>query len=75
VSVEDVAPIELRRAGSGRILWRCLGYLRPYWAYVAASYVLLLVTNGITLAMPIIMRQIVDRGIRGGEIETIQWGV
>jgi ATP-binding cassette subfamily B multidrug efflux pump len=74
VSVEDVAPVELRRAGSGRILLRCLGYLRPYWAYVAASYVLLLITNGITLAMPVVMRQIVDRGIRGGAVETIQWG-
>ena len=71
---EKVAPVELRRAGSTRTLLRCFGYLRPYWTYIAASYALLLINNGMTLAMPVVMRQIVDRGIRGGEVETIQWG-
>jgi ABC-type multidrug transport system fused ATPase/permease subunit len=52
-----------------------MGYLRPYWAFVAGSYLLLLINNGITLGMPLIMRSIVDRGIRGSDIGAIQRGV
>jgi len=59
---------------SGRVLLRCLGYLRPYWPLVAGSYLLLLINNGITLGMPLIIRSIVDRGIRGGEPDFILRG-
>jgi len=52
-----------------------MGYLRPYWAFVAGSYLLLLINNGITLGMPLIIRSIVDRGIRGSDIGAIQRGV
>ncbi len=59
---------------SGWVLLRCLGYLRPYWPLVVGSYLLLLINNGITLGMPLIIRSIVDRGIRGGEPEFILRG-
>jgi ABC-type multidrug transport system fused ATPase/permease subunit len=75
MKAEEIAPIELRRAASLRVLLRCLGYLRPYWRFVAGSYVLLLINNGITLSMPLIIRHIVDQGIRGDSVGTIQWGV
>jgi ABC-type multidrug transport system fused ATPase/permease subunit len=56
-------------------LWRCMSYLRPYWPFVLGSYLLLLINNGVSLAIPQIIRSIVDQGIRGGDIDVIQWGV
>jgi ATP-binding cassette subfamily B protein len=35
----------------------------------------LLMSNGITLCMPLIIRTIVDRGIRESDIVAIQWGI
>jgi ATP-binding cassette subfamily B protein len=52
-----------------------MSYLRPYWPLVLGSYLLLLGNNGISLAIPQIIRSIVDQGIRGGAIDVIQWGV
>jgi ABC-type multidrug transport system fused ATPase/permease subunit len=68
------APIQLRRPGGWQTLLRCLGYLRPYWPYVVGAYLLLLLNNGITMSMPLIIRSIVDKGIGGGQVGTIQWG-
>ena len=73
--VDTPSPIKLRRPGARHTLFRCMGYLRPYWAFVAGSYLLLLINNGITLGMPLIIRSIVDRGIRGSDIGAIQRGV
>jgi ATP-binding cassette subfamily B multidrug efflux pump len=75
MSGELPPPVQLRRPGSGRTLWRCMSYLRPYWPFVLGSYLLLLGNNGISLAIPQIIRSIVDQGIRGGDIGVIQWGV
>ena len=69
-----LAPVQLRQPGAGRILARCLQYLRPYWTYSAAAYVLLLANNAISLAQPLIIRNIVDQGIRGGDTSAIEWG-
>lgn len=52
-----------------------MGYLRPYRRFVAGAYLLLLVNNGITLSMPLIIRLIVDDGVRGGSPTVIRWGV
>lgn len=41
---------------------------------VAGSYLLLLLNNGITLATPLILRTVVDRGIRGSSIPVIRSG-
>jgi ABC-type multidrug transport system fused ATPase/permease subunit len=75
MSSESPSPVRLHKPGSGRILWRCLSYLRPYWPLVLGSYLLLLVNNGIALTIPQIIRSIVDRGIRGDDIGAIRWGV
>ncbi len=75
MAADALAPLPLRRPGSARTLLRCLGHLRPYRALVFLSYLLLLVDNGIALALPLIIRTIVDRGIKGGHIPTIGWGV
>jgi len=51
-----------------------MGYLRPYWAFTAGSYLLLLINNGVTLSQPLIIGSIVDQGISGGNISAIGWG-
>lgn len=57
-----------------KTLWRCMSYLRPYWKYVAGSYILLMATNGVTLAAPLIIQYIVDSGISTGDLNAIGRG-
>ena len=71
MAAENQAPDSLRAPGARSILGRAIGYLRPYWAYSASAYVLLLINNGISLAQPLIIRTIVDEGIRGGDTGAI----
>ena len=67
-------PIKLRQPGSGRVIVRSMSYLRPYLWHVVGTYLLLLLSNGISMAMPLIIRAIVDEGIRGGDRDVIQLG-
>ena len=75
MTVEVAAPLRLRQPGAGRIMRRCVGYLRPYRLLVLGAYVLLLINNGITLTMPLIIGHIVDRGIRADNPDVIRDGV
>jgi len=75
MTTESISPIQLRQPGGLHILRRCLAYLRPYGLYVAGAYLFLLLNNGISLAMPLVIRSIVDQGIRAQNAETIRWGV
>lgn len=75
MAVDAVAPIPLRRPGGGRTLLRCMSYLRPYWPHVAGSYLLLLVNNGLTLAIPQVIRHVVDAGVRAGDVQVIGRGI
>ncbi len=75
MKTDVAAPIRFRRPGAGRTLMRCIRYLRPYYIMVAGSYLLLLATNGILMATPLIMRSIVDQGIGQSDIPVIQRGV
>jgi len=74
MSAETVAPIQLRHPGTKEVMARALKYLQPYWQYTVFGYVLLLANNGITLAMPQVIRTMVDQGIRGGQIGVVRWG-
>ena len=74
MTTDSVDPLPLRQPDSRKILARCLSYLRPYWRYTAAAYLLLLINSGIMLVQPLIIRNIVDQGIRGGESSVIQMG-
>jgi ATP-binding cassette subfamily B protein len=65
---------EKRSTSNVQTLRRSLSYLRPYKWQAIGAYALLLVNNGITLAMPLIIRSVVDQGIRGGETHVILWG-
>jgi ABC-type multidrug transport system fused ATPase/permease subunit len=60
-------PVALRKPGSGRIILRCLGYLRPYWQLVLGGYLCLLGITVLALLMPQFIRWIVDEGIEGGD--------
>jgi ABC-type multidrug transport system fused ATPase/permease subunit len=72
---DSLTPLQLRRPRGAHVLSRCLSYLRPYWPHVVGSYVFLLLSNGINLAMPQVIRAIVDQGIRAQDITQIQQGV
>lgn len=50
-----------------KILWRLLGYLRPYWARSVVSYACLATVAGFGLVMPLIVRQAIDVGLTRGE--------
>jgi len=72
MTASAVTRLSQRQPRTIRVLARCLKYLRPYWVYAAGAYLLLLFNNGIALAQPLIIRNIVDVGIRGGDTDTIQ---
>jgi ABC-type multidrug transport system fused ATPase/permease subunit len=68
-------PLPLHKPGAGRVLARCLGYLRPYWRLTAGAYLFLLAINTLALVIPQFIRWIVDRGIRGQETHLLGWSV
>ncbi|MAG36116.1 MAG: hypothetical protein CL878_07725, partial [Dehalococcoidia bacterium] len=49
------------------ILWRVLMIARRYFLWTGLAYLCLLGTTGATLAVPWMLRQIVDRGLIGGD--------
>mgnify|MGYP006295432109 CR=1 FL=1 len=55
--------------------FRALACLKPYWPYVLGAYVVVLLTNGVNIWMPVIMKNIVDDGIRAGVRENIIRGI
>ncbi len=75
MNAEPLASGVPRRSGSLRLLGRCLSYLRPSGPLVFFSYLFDMLCNGIALVIPLIIRAIVDRGIRGGDVPTIGRGV
>jgi ABC-type multidrug transport system fused ATPase/permease subunit len=68
-------PFPLRNPGAGRIILRCLSYLRPYRRLILGGYLSLLVINALALAIPQFIRWIVDRGIRGQDTDMLNWAV
>jgi ATP-binding cassette subfamily B multidrug efflux pump len=68
-------PLQLRKPGTGRVLVRCLGYLRPYRRLTAGGYLSVLVINTLALIIPQFIRWIVDRGIQGQDTRLLGWSV
>jgi ATP-binding cassette subfamily B protein len=52
-------------------LWRCYGYLRPYWALTLGAYVSMLGINALNVAVPQFIRWIIDQGIRGQNVSVL----
>jgi ATP-binding cassette subfamily B protein len=68
------APVLTLRRPGGRILWRCFSYLRPYWRTTLAAYSTLLIINGLNIAVPLIIRAMVDRGMGRQDLSFLMWG-
>ncbi|MBI5651228.1 MAG: ABC transporter ATP-binding protein [Chloroflexi bacterium] len=50
--------------GSAQTLWRCYGYLRPYWILTLGAYLATFGTTAINVLTPQFIRLTIDRGIR-----------
>lgn len=59
------------KLGAGRILWRCFGYLRPYWRLTAGAYLTLFGIAGLSLVIPQLIRWIVDQGIGSQDVRLL----
>lgn len=60
---------------SARLLWRAMGYLRPYWLTTLGVYLAMVAINGITIATPQLIRWMIDAGIYGGDLRLLTWAV
>ena len=67
--------LPLHQPGVGRILLRCLTYLRSYSRLTAGAYLALLGINALALTIPQFIRWIVDRGIGGQDARLLGWSV
>lgn len=67
--------VSLRQQGGGRILWRCLSLMRPYWPLTAGAYLTLLGITALNLVIPQFIRWIVDQGIGRQDIRLLGWSV
>lgn len=70
-----VTPVSFRKAGDAQILWRCLGYLRPYRSLAVTTYAATLGITALSLVTPQLMRWIVDHGIREQNTSLLAWSV
>ncbi len=57
--------MQSQQTNSARVLWRGLGYLRPYWRITLGAYATLVFINALALLIPQFIRWIVDQGIGG----------
>ena len=67
--------VQRTHSSAGRILQRCYAYLRPHWRLVSAAYAVLLTVNLLNIAIPQLIRHIVDRGIRQRDTRLLGWSV
>jgi ATP-binding cassette subfamily B protein len=71
-----IAPVTLLRNRSDlAIIWRCFGYLRPYWRLTVGAYATLIGINILLLTIPQFIRWIVDHGISAGNTTLLGWSV
>ncbi|MCU0501591.1 MAG: hypothetical protein MUC51_07450, partial [Anaerolineae bacterium] len=66
-----VAPMSAPPPDSLHIMFRCLGYLRPYWRLTAGSYLALLGVTGLALLVPQLVRATIDRGIDADNLRAL----
>ncbi|MBN1262036.1 MAG: ABC transporter ATP-binding protein [Anaerolineae bacterium] len=57
------------------ILWRCYGYLRPYWRWTGSAYLALLAVMGLSILVPQLIRRIVDEGIGRQDTRVLTWAI
>lgn len=59
--------ISLPQSATWQTLWRCMGYLRPYWRLTAGAYLTLAGITALSLVIPQFIRWIIDHSISGPE--------
>ncbi len=74
MSERPVTSREQRPTPALHVLLRCMGYLKPYWHYALGAYLLLLINDGITISMPLIIEHIIDNGVRKTNLYIIVQG-
>ena len=52
-------------------MWRCYGFLHPYWALALGAYLSMLGINALNVAVPQFIRWIIDQGIHGQNISVL----
>src|SRR4051812_47013779 len=52
---------------------RLLGYLRPHWRNVLIAYASMIGITVLSLAVPLIIQQAIDRGLATGSASTLFW--
>ena len=75
---EQTSLISLAKLGRQQTLatlWRCYGYLRPYWRVTVGAYLFLVFINGINLWTPQLIRWVIDQGIYGQNFRLLSWSV
>ncbi len=63
------------KSSDWKILLRCFSYMRPYWLLMGGGYGAMLIISGLGVLQPQLFRLIVDRGIKGGDLTFLSWGV
>ncbi len=58
-----------------RYIFRAMACLKPYWTFVLGSYAVVLISNGSNILIPLVIRDIIDNGIRAGVRNEIIYGV
>ena len=58
---------------TGALLRRVLGYSRPYRWQITAMLIMILLSTGLTLLTPLIMRDLIDRTIPTKDIPRLLW--
>ena len=56
-----------KRPSTARIASGLLRFLAPYWRQMAAALALVLVYSGLSLAVPLLVREAIDRTIASGD--------
>ncbi len=68
-------PPQAIKPNDARILWRCYGYLRPYWQLATTALLALLGINVVNLLVPQLIRVSIDKGIGGKNVAVLAWAV
>jgi ATP-binding cassette subfamily B protein len=71
----SAAPTEAGKPRTLGILWRCYGYLRPYWHMTLGAYIAVLSITAINMIIPQLTRWIIDRGIAQQNLDVLRWSV
>jgi len=66
---------EVSKPRTAGILWRCYGYLRPYWHMTLGGYLATLGITGMNMIIPQLTRWIIDRGIGQQNLGALTWSV